>query len=198
MISKKFKHDVYELINEADKILCTEISEDYKMRINIVRDALCGRSIKALASEYHYSTRSIELWIKSADDKGYESLRPKKKTGRRTTIPVEKVNEIIIHTFPFEYADIHAMFWTGKTLSDVLSVLFPDASLSDRQCREYLRKFGYRKKVSEQYIYVYRALFRTNVANARRILQLVRDEESDDVIRRAYFTSVREYDNKKS
>lgn len=196
---KKFKHNPLELIAAAESILYTETDEVFLSRIRAVRDVLRGVSKKDIAKELNCEVRTIEQWIEKVDEcfdeNGFESLRPRKSTGRKPKLTVEQkaeISRIITETFPFEYDGYDTVYWTGNTLSGVLSVMFPEANITARNSREYLAINGYQKPCAYPFTVLLYAIKRINIVTARRLLELIRSGKTEETIMAEYWEAIRQ------
>ena len=198
MNTKKYFHDKQDLISEAESILKTfDNNQGYLLRVRAVLDVLNGGSKAVIAKEANCSVKTLENWVKWADDdeKGFQFLRFENNRGRKPKLTQNQkieVDRIINETFPFEHGEFNSIYWTGILLSRVLSDVFGIA-ISSRKCREYLHNCGYEKSFVYPYTVFWRALRLTNIATTRQLLASYRDGKTETELRRELNTAIQTF-----
>lgn len=92
----------------------------YQHRVEIVNLVLGGMTPSALSEYVNESKNTITMWVKSADEKGFESLRIKKQTGRSQKLSSEDVaaiKSVLEEDNPRAYG---YNAWDGPALSDYI------------------------------------------------------------------------------
>ena len=115
-----FKNDPQVLL-EQGKVLVKETSDlKFARRVSLVNILLQGKGgTKELAEASGVSVRSLQGWVKSSDEKGWDSLRDAPVPGRSPILTPEQVAEIreVVRKDPREKKyDV----WTGTTLADYI------------------------------------------------------------------------------
>ena len=116
----KFKNDPKVLL-EQGKLLEKETSNPkFARRVSLVNILLEGKmGTKELARVSGVSVRSLQGWLKAADEKGWDSLRDAHIPGRAPLLAPEQVEEIrgVVLNDPHEKGyDV----WNGVTLADYI------------------------------------------------------------------------------
>ena len=151
MNHRSFIHDPAELIHEADIILQSNCDDHrFLKKIQAIRFSLMGKPNNQIAEEFDINLRTLQLWIKTADEKGFYALRTKAREGIKPKLSNEQFEElrgIVLTTFPFEQGDFDSLIWKDSILSAVIHKKY-GISLSTRSCRTLLSKFEYRQNMS--------------------------------------------------
>lgn len=82
MPARKYKTDKNQLLAEGKMIVSSTDDARYQHRVEMVNLVFGGMTPSALSKYVSESKNTITMWVKSADEKGFESLRIKKQTGR--------------------------------------------------------------------------------------------------------------------
>ena len=98
---------------------------------------LNGNSTKAISESSGVSPSTINLWVKIADEKGFDALRNSSPPGRPSQLNEQQLEEVRIAVLsPPESFNYHV--WEGKTVSDFIFKRF-NVKLGVRQCQNILR-----------------------------------------------------------
>lgn len=133
-----------ELLQEAEEILDQSGEGEYLKKVMAVRAFLQGLPVKTIAGFCNVSERSIQKWIKTVEDEGYDALHRKKTSGRPPKISEsdkELIDEIICFESPSNY-DPNGEDWTGKLLAHVIKQEL-GIKMSEKWCKIFLQKGGY-------------------------------------------------------
>jgi len=79
---RKYKTDKDKLIKEADEILSSSPETKYLHKVSMVSLMLSGIPASVLSRYCGETARTLTLWVKAVDERGFEALRPIKQTGR--------------------------------------------------------------------------------------------------------------------
>ena len=114
----------------------------YQHRVEIVNLVLGGMTPSALSEYVSESKNTITMWVKSADEKGFESLRIKKQTGRPPKLSSEDIaaiKSVLEEDNPRAYG---YNVWDGPALSDYIRKTY-DVELCVRQCQRLFHNLGF-------------------------------------------------------
>ena len=138
---RKFKTDKEALLAEGQRIVKSSDDARYIRKVTIVNLVLSGANISKLSECCGETSRTLSSWVKSADEKGFESLRPVKQTGRPpklTDIQKEEI-KVAISEDPENYG---YTVWDGPSLSAHIMNQY-GVSLGVRQCQRLFRELGF-------------------------------------------------------
>ena len=94
MPARKYKTDPVQLLAEGQMIVHTTSDAKYRHKVEMVNLVLSGLTPSYLSTYCGNSKRTITLWVKIADEQGFEALKPKKPTGRPAKLAKEQMTEI--------------------------------------------------------------------------------------------------------
>ena len=151
MNSKSFVRDPDELIHEADCILQSQCDDwRFLKKVKAVHLSLTGKNNNQIAEELDVNPRTLQIWIKRADEEGFDALRTKVRPGIKPKLSNEQRDElrsIVLTTFPFEHGDYGSLIWKDSILATLVFHKY-HVSLSTRSCRTLLTQFEYRQNMS--------------------------------------------------
>lgn len=143
MYNRRFKHDVNELLKEGQELAkYTTRAGKFHTRIIAVNSVLSGIPSKDVAENFGVSARSVERWVKMADEIGWESLLSGTIPGRPSRFSEEqtrRISELIDEDNPGKYG---YRVWDGKALSDFIGKEF-GITYSVRSSQWLLRKLKF-------------------------------------------------------
>ena len=138
---RKFKSDKNALIAEGNRIVSSSDDAKFIRKVTIVNLLLRGISAKSLVEASGETDRTLSNWVRSVDEHGFESLRPRKQSGRPQSLTkLQKENiKVAVASDPnaFGYA-----VWDGPSLSNYIASRY-DISLCVRQCQRLLHELGF-------------------------------------------------------
>lgn len=107
-------------------------------KATLVNMYLNGTSAKAISESSGVSRSTLNLWVKIADEKGFDALRNSSPPGRPSQLNEQQLEEVCIAVLsPPELFNYQV--WEGKTVSDFIFKRF-NIKLGVRQCQNILRK----------------------------------------------------------
>ena len=91
-------------------------------------------------------TRTLNDWVKKADERGFEALRDKKTPGKAARLTAEQLDKVkeAIADDPTKSGYLR---WDGKSLPAYIENTF-QVTLGTRQCQRLFHKFGFVHKPS--------------------------------------------------
>ena len=150
--SRHFITDIDSLIEEARNILTSSENDyEYLYKVSLVKRVLDGIDAKTLSKETKYSARSLQRYVQTADENGFESLRAKPRSGRPPILTSFQKEEIkCVLDDPNSAYDEGYTLWDGCTLSDYISRNYC-VDVSMRYCQNLFHEFDYSLKVPQVY-----------------------------------------------
>ena len=94
MPARKYKTDPAQLLAEGQQIVRTISDAKYRHKVEMVNLVMSGLTPSYLSSYCGNSKRTITLWVKIADEQGFEALKPRKPTGKPPKLTKEQMAEI--------------------------------------------------------------------------------------------------------
>lgn len=143
MKRKVFCRDIETLKAEGREIMESTIDSRFYNRVAAVNAVLSGVAPAVAAVWFGMTGRALSIWVKKADECGFESLRDKPKPGAPQKLSENQLDEIdkMIQSSP---GDFGCNVWDGPTLSSVIKEKF-GVDISTRQCQRLFHKLGYSK-----------------------------------------------------
>ena len=103
--------------NLNSAVLASISDDKYRHKVEMVNLVLSGLTPSYLSTDCSSSKRMITLWVKIADEQGFEALKPKKPTGRPAKLTEKQMKEIqrvLEEDDPKKYGQ---NVWDGSSLS---------------------------------------------------------------------------------
>ena len=142
MNTRKFIHSPSELIEQGKAVIYEKNEHKYAFRVTMVLLMLSGSMTPSKLSELTgVPLRTLSTWVKKANEKGFESLKAKKQTGRPNKLSENELADIkdAIQKSPEEAG---YRVWDGPSLSDYILKKF-NVEMGVRQCQRLFRKLGF-------------------------------------------------------
>lgn len=142
MPTRKYKTDPDQLLAEGREILGSISDDKYRHKVEMVNLVLSGLTPSYLSTYCGSSKSMITLWVKIADEQGFEALKPKKPTGRPAKLTEEQKTEIrtvLEEDDPEKYGQ---NVWDGPSLSAYIEDTYA-IKLSVRQCQRLFHTLGF-------------------------------------------------------
>ena len=143
MLLREYINNPQDLLNEGKKLI--QLSDDrvFAYRVTLVNLLLAnnGMTTAALSELSGVPVRTLNDWVKKADETHFEALRPKThpgKTARLTDEQYAEIKEALLRN-PEEYG---YQVWDGKSLSDFIQKTY-EVTLGVRQCQRIFHKLGF-------------------------------------------------------
>ena len=143
MKRKVFRRDIETLKAEGREIMESTIDSRFYNRVAAVNAVLSGVPPATAAVWFGMTGRTLSIWVKKADEHGFESLRDKPKSGAPQKLSESQLEEVdkMIQSSP---GDFGCNVWDGPTLSSVIKQKY-NIDISTRQCQRLFHKLGYSK-----------------------------------------------------
>lgn len=142
MNNRQYKTDPKQLLAEGQIIVNTTDDAKFQHKVELVNLVLGGLSPSFLSEYCAESKNTITLWVKTADEKGFDALRTRKQTGRPTKLSAQQLAEIRA-VLEEDAPEKHGyLVWNGASLSDYIQKTY-SVSLCARQCQRILHALGF-------------------------------------------------------
>ncbi len=131
-----------EILLEQGKAIMSSTDESrFHFKVFAVNMVLSGCPVSQISSLAGVSKVAVTSWVKTADEKGFDALRPKQRSGRPPKLSTEQCATIdsAIQSDPKNFG---FKVWDGPSLSSYISNTF-GIQLSVRQCQRLFHDLGY-------------------------------------------------------
>ena len=143
-------HDPEELLKEGTKIISSSSDAKYIIRVAFVNFILAKTATpQELSNLSGIPKRTINSWVKKADEEGFESLKAVKQPGRTPRLSEQQKAEIK-DALEREPEESGYRVWDGSTLSDYIQEQYGTA-LGTRQCQRLFRALGFSQIRPQKY-----------------------------------------------
>ena len=142
MPARKYKTNPAQLLVEGPQIVHSTSDAKYRHKVEMVNLVLSGLTPSYLSTYCGNSKRTITLWVKIADEQGFEALKTKKRPGRPAKLTKEQKTEIgaiLEEDDPKKYGQ---NVWDGPSLSAYIEKIYA-VKLGVRQCQRLLHSLGF-------------------------------------------------------
>ena len=141
MNSRKYNNDPVAMLEEGKLIMSSSDESKYLFRVFAVNMVLSGLPASQIAAMAGVSKVAVTRWVKSVDEKGFQSLRTKTISGRPSKLTEGQMNTIdtALQSNPNGYG---FKVWDGPSLTEFIKNTF-DIELSVRQCQRLFHKLGF-------------------------------------------------------
>ena len=142
MPARKYQTDPAQLLAEGKQIVHSTSDAKYRHKVEMINLVLSGLTPSYLSTYCGDSKRTITLWVKIADEQGFEALKTRKPTGRPSKLTKEQkaeIRAILEEDNPKKYG--HNV-WDGPSLSAYIEKTYA-VKLSVRQCQRLFHSLGF-------------------------------------------------------
>lgn len=141
MNSRKYNTDPDELLKQGKAIMSSSDESRYHFRVFAVNMVLSGFPASQIGSMAGVSKQAVTGWVKTADEQGFEALRPKSRPGRPAKLSDEQKASIdaALQSDPNEYG---YKVWDGPSLSSYIKGT-TGIDMGVRQCQRLFHELGY-------------------------------------------------------
>ncbi len=134
MPERVYKSNREELLAEGKSIVRATDDAKFQHKVEMINLVLGGMTPSELSKYVRESKNTITLWVKTADEKGFDALRVRKQHGRPTRLSEENmaaIKAVLEEDDPKKYG---YNVWDGPSLSDFIAKQY-GVSLGVRQCQ---------------------------------------------------------------
>ena len=141
MNNRKYKSNPEELLNQGKAIMSSSDESRFHFRVFAVNMVLSGFPASEIAKMAGVSKVAVTGWVKAVDEKGFDALRSKGRTGRPSKLTDEQMKEIdvALQSDPNIYG---FKLWDGPSLSSFINNKY-GISMSVRQCQRIFHELGF-------------------------------------------------------
>lgn len=142
MPTRKYVTDPARLLAEGQMLLNASDDSKFQHKVEMVNLVLSGLTPSYLSQYCGDSKNAITLWVKIADEQGFDALHTKKHPGRPRKLTSEQLTElqqILEADNPKEYG---YNVWDGPSLSAFIAERY-SVSIGQRQCQRMFHLFGF-------------------------------------------------------
>ena len=139
---RKYKTNKDLLLAEGMLIVSSSNDSRFQHKVEMVNLVLSGLVPSELCRYVAESKNTITLWVKIADEQGFDALKTKKQNGRPPKLTLkhlDSIKEILKEDNPKKY---NYNVWDGPALSDYIKKRYR-IKLSIRQCQRIFKKLGF-------------------------------------------------------
>lgn len=149
MNERKYNTDRDVLLKKGKEIMSSTDESRYLFKVFAVNMVVAGDAASRIAELAGVSTMTVSTWVKTADEQGFEALRPQPRSGRPTKLTESQLKEIdeLLQTDP---KDSGYKVWDGPTLSAHIKATY-DIEIGVRQCQRLFHALGYSRIRPQQY-----------------------------------------------
>ena len=141
MPRRKYRSDPEELLAQGRQIVRRDGEARFQHRVEMVNLVLAGAVPSELARLSGDSKNAITMWVKTADERGFEALRDKVQPGRPSRLSsaqTAEVRAVVAEDDPEAHGFVA---WDGQSLSSFVKERY-GVDLGVRQCQRMLRAMG--------------------------------------------------------
>ena len=142
MPARKYKTNPSQLLAEGQLIVNSTKDAKYRHKVEMVNLVLSGLTPSYLSTYCGDSKNTITLWVKIADEQGFEALKNKKQTGRPPKLTSEQLAEIREVLEEDDSRKYGYPVWDGPTLSVYIEKTY-GVKLCVRQCQRLFHRLGF-------------------------------------------------------
>jgi transposase len=142
MPKRKYVTDPRKLLSEGHLIVNSTDDAKYQHKVEMVNLVLAGLTPSFISKHTADSKNAVTLWVKKADEQGFDSLRSKKQTGRPSKLSASELEEIKTLLTKDSPKESGYNVWDGISLSNYISKTY-SVSLGVRQCQRLLHSLGF-------------------------------------------------------
>lgn len=141
MNTRNYRTPTQTLIENARAIAKSSRDAKFIYRVTLVSLVASGIPVALLSSATGQSVNTITLWVKTADEKGFEFLRDKPQTGRQSKLTDQQKADLreVLQKDSEVYGYTR---WDGKALSDYIRKVF-SINLCVRQCQRLIQSLNH-------------------------------------------------------
>lgn len=141
MNSRKYNTDPKALLEQGKAIMSSTDEARFHFRVFAVNMVLSGCPASQISSMAGVSKVTVTGWVKTADEQGFDALRPRQRSGRPPKLSAEQ-RAAIDSAIQSDPNDFGFKVWDGPSLSSYINSTF-GIRISVRQCQRLFHDLGY-------------------------------------------------------
>lgn len=141
MPARVYKSNREQMLAEGQMIVSSTDDAKYQHKVEMVNIVLGGMPPSQLSEFVSESKNTITMWVKIADEQGFEALKAKKQPGRPMKLSADNIaaiKAILEESDPGKYG---YNVWDGPSLSAYIKATY-NVDLCVRQCQRMFRNLG--------------------------------------------------------
>ena len=142
MPTRKYKTNPNQLLAEGQLIVSSTQDAKYQHKVEMVNLVLSGLTPSYLSRYCGDSKNTITLWVKIADEHGFEALKEKNHPGRPSKLNSKQLVEICAVLEEDDPKKYGFNVWDGPSLSDFILKQY-QVKLGVRQCQRLFHQLGF-------------------------------------------------------
>ncbi len=142
MPTRKFVTDPAQLLAEGQMLVNADNDAKFQHKIEMVNLVLSGLTPSYLSQYCGDSKNAITLWVKIADEQGFDALHAKKQSGRPSKLTPEQLKEIRVVLEADNPKEYGYNVWDGPTLSAYIAKKY-NIKIGTRQCQRIFHSLGF-------------------------------------------------------
>lgn len=141
MNGRRYKTDPEVLLQTGKEIMSSSDESKFLFRVFAVNMVLSGCPASQIGKMAGVSKASVTGWVKTADEQGFDALKPKHRSGRPRKLTNEQLSSIgtVLQSDPKAFG---FKVWDGPSLSAYIENQF-GISFSIRQSQRLFHELGY-------------------------------------------------------
>lgn len=138
---RKYKSNPEELLRQGKAIMSSSDESRFHFRVFAVNMVLSGFPASEIGKLAGVSKVAVSSWVKTADEKGFDALKSKKRAGRPPKLTDEQKRsvDLALQANPNNYG---YKLWDGPSLSAYIADAF-GVKMSIRQCQRLFHELGF-------------------------------------------------------
>lgn len=141
MNNRKYHTDPETLLAKGQAIMSSSDESKYLFRVFAVNMVLAGTPASQVGASAGFTKAAVTSWVKTADEKGFEALRPQQRAGRPSKLTQEQLKEIE-QDLQKDSKSLGFKVWDGPALSAHIKAKY-NIEISVRQCQRLFRNLGF-------------------------------------------------------
>lgn len=142
MPTRNYVTDPQKLLAEGQMIVASTDDAKFQHKVECVNIVLGGMMPSELSNYVAESKNTITLWVKIADEQGFDALHTKKQTGRPTKLTKEQLDEIEAVLKEDDPGRYGYRVWDGPSLSDYIQKKY-SVKITVRHCQRMFHSMGF-------------------------------------------------------
>ena len=142
MPARRYKTNPEALLAEGQLIVNSTTDAKYQHKVEMVNLVLSGITPSYLSTYCGDSKNTITLWVKIADERGFEALKVKRQTGRPPKLDSTQITQIRLALEEDDPKKYGYNVWDGPSLSAYIEKTY-GVKLCVRQCQRLFHNLGF-------------------------------------------------------
>lgn len=141
MNTRKYNTNPKILLEQGKAIMSSTDEARFHFKVFAVNMVLSGCPVSQISDMAGVGKVAVTGWVKTADERGFDALRPRRRSGRPPKLSAEQCAAIdsAVQSDP---KDFGFKVWDGPSLSSYINSTF-GVQLSVRQCQRLFHDLGY-------------------------------------------------------